>query len=152
MLFALAFEFYKTYKMKKDALTYQVIGCCMKVHQLLGPGFQEKIYQRALSIELNRNGIAHKREQSIDIYYRDIKIGTRRADFVIREKLVIEIKATVRLEDVHLAQAKNYVIVYDFPLGLLVNFGSKSLQYNLVFNPKRRLDYEDWLMDSKRPG
>ncbi len=108
----------------------------MKVHNTLGPGFQEVIYQRCLAIELERADVSFQREREHTIYYDGIEVGTRRADFVVEEKVVVEIKALVNLEDVHLAQAKNYVVAYDFPLGLLINFGSQSLQYKLIFNPK----------------
>jgi GxxExxY protein len=122
--------------MEKDKLTYTIIGCAMKVHNTLGPGFQEVIYQRCLAIELKKAGLSFEREQEHIIYYEGIEVGTRRADFVIENKIVVEIKAMVNLEDVHLAQAKNYVVAYDFPNGLLINFGSQSLQYKLLFNPK----------------
>ena len=121
--------------MKRDPLTYEIIGCAMEVHNTLGPGFQEVIYQRSLAIELRRKGISFVREQPHTIYYKGIDVGSRRADFVIENKVVLEIKAVVRLEDVHLAQAKNYTVAYDFPRGLLINFGSKSLEYKLLFNP-----------------
>lgn len=122
--------------MKKNDLIYKIIGCAMKVHNTLGPGFQEVIYQRCLAIELERAGLGFVREQEHTIYYDDIEVGTRRADFVVEEKVVVEIKARVKLEDVHLAQAKNYTVAYDFPLGLLINFGGQSLDYKLMFNPK----------------
>jgi GxxExxY protein len=122
--------------MEKDELTYKIIGCAMKVHNSLGPGFQEVIYQRCLAIELGKAGLEFMREQEHTIYYEGIEVGTRRADFVIENKIVVEIKAVVNLEDVHLAQAKNYVVAYDFPNGLLINFGSQSLQYKLLFKPK----------------
>lgn len=122
--------------MEKGELTYRIIGCAMKVHNSLGPGFQEVIYQRCLAIELGRAGLEFMREQEHTIYYEGVDVGTRRADFVIENKIVVEIKALVNLEDVHLAQAKNYVVAYDFPNGLLINFGSQSLQYKLLFNPK----------------
>ena len=121
--------------MEKDKLTYTVIGCAMKVHNILGNGFQEVIYQRCLAIELKRAGIDFAREVEQNIYYEGIKVGTRRADFVIENKLTIELKALINLEDVHLAQAKNYVVAYNFQKGLLINFGATSLQYKLVFNP-----------------
>ena len=108
----------------------------MKVHNTMGPGFQEVIYQRCLAIELERAGVGFVREQEHTIYYDGIEVGTRRADFVVENKVVVELKALVNLEDVHLAQARNYVVAYDFPLGLLINFGSQSLQYKLLFNPK----------------
>jgi GxxExxY protein len=122
--------------MEKDELTYKIIGCAMKVHNTLGPGFQEVIYQRCLAIEFDRAELSFAREQEHAIYYEGIDVGTRRADFVVEEKIVVEIKAQVNLEDVHIAQAKNYTVAYDFPKGLLINFGSQSLQYKLMFNPK----------------
>ena len=122
--------------MEKDELTYKIIGCAMKVHNTMGSGFQEVIYQRCLAIELERVGLGFKREQEQTVYYENIEVGTRRADFIIENKLVVELKALVKLEDVHLAQAKNYTVAYDFPLGLLINFGAQSLQHKLLFNPR----------------
>ena len=103
---------------------------------MVGNGFQEVIYQRCLAIELAKAAIPFVREQEHTIFYDGIEVGTRRADFVIAEKLSVEIKAIINLDDVHLAQAKNYTVAYDFPIGLLINFGSQSLQYKLIFNPK----------------
>ena len=122
--------------MEKDALTYQVIGCAMNVHNTLGNGFQEVIYQRCLSIEFDKASLSYGREVEQTIFYKGYDVGTRRADFVVEDKIIVEIKAIVNLEDVHLAQAKNYVVAYDYARGLLINFGAKSLQYKLVFNPK----------------
>lgn len=122
--------------MQRDELTYQIIGCAMKVHNTLGNGFQEVIYQRCLAIELAEAGIRFVREQEHTIFYNGIDVGTRRADFVVENKLSVELKAIINLEDVHLAQAKNYTVACDFPIGLLINFGSQSLQYKLIFNPK----------------
>ena len=122
--------------MERDELTYKVIGCAMKVHNTLGNGFQELIYQRCLGIELAKANVSFVREQEHIIFYDGIDVGTRRADFVVEDRLTVEIKALINLEDVHLAQAKNYTVAYDFPLGLLINFGSQSLQYKLIFNPK----------------
>jgi GxxExxY protein len=124
--------------MEKDELTYSVIGCAMKVHNTLGNGFQEVIYQRCLAIELKRAGLSYVREQEQTIYYEDIEVGTRRADFIVEEKIVVELKAVISLEDVHLAQAKNYLSAYQFEKGLLINFGSVSLQYKLVFNNNKQ--------------
>ena len=107
----------------------------MKVHNTLGNGFQEVIYQRCLAIELNRTGLSFEREKEQVIYYEGFDVGTRRADFVVENKVIIEIKATINLEDVHLAQAKNYLVAYDFEIGLLINFGATSLQYKKVFHP-----------------
>lgn len=122
--------------MIQDEVTYKIIGCAMKVHNNLGAGFQKIIYQRCLAIEFENSGLVFEREKDHLIYYEDIEVGTRRADFVVENKVVVELKALVNLEDVHLAQAKNYTVAYDFPLGLLINFGSQSLQYKLIFNPK----------------
>jgi GxxExxY protein len=108
----------------------------MKVHNQLGNGFQEVIYQRCLAIELEKAGLSFVREIEQDIYYDGIKVGTRRADFVVEGKIIVELKALINLEDVHLAQAKNYVVAYDFPIGLLINFGAISLQYKKIYNPK----------------
>lgn len=122
--------------MEKDPLTYTIIGCAMKVHNTLGSGFQELIYQRCLAIELQRSSLAFAREKDYIIYYEGIEVGTRRADFVVEDKIIVEIKALINLEDVHLVQAKNYTVAYNYPRGLLINFGSQSLQYKLIFNPK----------------
>ena len=122
--------------MTLDEITYRINGCAMKVHNTLGNGFQEVIYQRCLAIELQRAGLDFGREIEQNIYYDGIEVGTRRADFVVENKIIVELKALVNLEDVHLAQAKNYVVAYDFPIGLLINFGSTSLQFKKVFNKK----------------
>lgn len=119
-----------------DEITYKINGCAMKVHNILGNGFQEVIYQRCLAIELRKAGIEFSREQEQTIYYEGEDVGTRRADFIVEGKVIVELKALINLEDVHLAQAKNYVVAYDFPIGLLINFGAVSLQFKKVFNPK----------------
>ena len=121
--------------MKLEDITYKVIGCSMKIHNTLGNGFQEVIYQRCLAIELQKAGLTFEREKDQPIYYEGIHVGTRRADFVVENKIIVELKAVIDLQNVHLAQAKNYVVAYDFPVGLLINFGSTSLQYKKVFNP-----------------
>jgi GxxExxY protein len=123
-----------------NALTYKIIGYAMKVHNTMGPGFQEVIYQRCLAIELERAGLSFVREQEQKVYYDGIEVGMRRADFVVENQIVVELKALVQLEDVHLAQAKNYTVAYDFPLGLLINFGGKSLEHKLLFNNRRDQD------------
>lgn len=122
--------------MINDKLTYAVIGCAMNVHNAMGPGFQEVIYQRCMAIEMKKAGLEFEREKEQVVYYDGLEVGTRRADFVIEGKLILELKAKVQLEDVHLAQAKNYTVAYDFPKGLLINFGGRSLEYKLMFNPK----------------
>ena len=120
--------------MEKDELTYKIIGCAMRVHNTLGNGFQEVIYQRSLAIEFEKAGINFEREVEHPIFYQGINVDTRRVDFVVEKSVIVELKALVNLEDVHLAQAKNYVVAYNFGKGLLINFGALSLQYKLVFN------------------
>src|SRR5436190_22931145 len=110
-------------------LTEKVIGCAMKVHRVLGNGFQEVIYQRALAIEMNHANISYVREKEMDIFYRDEKIGIRRADFFVEGLVMVELKAIIQLENVHLAQAMNYIEAYKMEMGLLINFGAKSLQF-----------------------
>ena len=108
----------------------------MKVHSTLGNGFQEVIYQRCLAIELEKAGLNFDRELSHPIYYEGVEVGNRRADFVVEDRVIVELKALVNLENVHLAQAKNYVVAYDKPVGLLINFGNTSLQFKKIYNPK----------------
>ena len=120
----------------QDELTYKIIGCALNVHNTLGNGFQEVIYQRCLAIELTQAKIEFDREKEQPIFYKGYDVGTRRADFIINNKIVVEIKAIISLDDVHLAQAKNYIVAYNFNIGLLINFGAKSLEYKRIFHPK----------------
>ena len=120
--------------MKYEALTHKIIGCAMKVHSTLGNGFQEVIYQRALAIEMQKNKLEFQKEMEMKIFYDGIDIGTRRVDFFVAEFIMVELKAVIKLEDVHLAQAMNYCQAYNMPIGLLINFGSKSLEYKRVYN------------------
>ena len=115
-------------------LTHKIIGCAMQVHSTLGNGFQEVIYQRALAIEFAFQGLAFAREMEMDLYYREQHIGTRRVDFFVEDKVMVEIKAIEKLEDVHKAQAINYCEAYKIADGLLINFGSKSLDFKRVYN------------------
>ena len=116
-------------------ITAKIIGCAMEVHRILGNGFQEVIYQRALAIEMQAQGLDFTREHEMKIYYKGVDIGSRRADFLVDEKVMVEIKALVELEDVHLAQAINYLEAYGLEVGLLLNFGARSLQYKRVMKP-----------------
>ena len=116
-----------------DELTYKIIGCAMKVHNILGNGFQEVIYQRCLAIELDKIGLEYLREEEMPIYYDNIQVGTRRADFIIASQVLVELKAMVKLEDVHLAQGLNYLTAYQIEKGLLINFGATSLEVKRLF-------------------
>ncbi|WP_338221785.1 GxxExxY protein [Algoriphagus sp. oki45] len=122
--------------MEYQELTHKIIGAAMEVHRLLGNGFQEVIYQRALAIELGERNIEFIREQEMSIHYKGHDIGTRRVDFFVEDKIMVEIKAIINLEDVHLAQAMNYLEAYNLEIGLLINFGSKSMQFKRVHNNK----------------
>ncbi len=119
---------------KYSELTGQIIGCAMTVHSALGNGFQEVIYQRALEIEMADQGIPFSREHVMPIYYKGQHIGTRRVDFLVGNVVSIELKAIIQLEDVHLAQAINYLEAYDLEVGLLINFGARSLEFKRVTN------------------
>jgi GxxExxY protein len=117
-------------------ITRKIIGAAMRVHSTLGNGFQEVIYQRALAIEMAKQGLSFQRELEMQIYYDGQEIGTRRVDFFVEDKVMLELKAVTALEDAHLAQAINYLEAYKMEVGLLLNFGSKSLEYRRVVNSK----------------
>ncbi len=121
---------------KYSEVTSKIIGCAMKVHSALGNGFQEVIYQRALAIEMADENLSFSREHEMPIYYKQQHIGTRRVDFLIEDVISVELKALTKLEDVHLAQAINYLEAYDLEIGLLINFGTKSLQFKRLINKK----------------
>jgi GxxExxY protein len=123
-------------ELKHKEITEKIIGAAMKVHAALGNGFQEVIYQRALEIELQDAGVNFVRELSMPVYYKGRQIGERRVDFFIESKIMVELKAIIQLENVHLAQAKNYLEAYNTQVGLLINFGSISLQFKRLENKK----------------
>jgi len=108
----------------------------MRVHTKLGNGFQEVIYQRSLEIEMALEGISFEREKEMSIYYREIQVGGRRVDFFVENLIMVELKAIIELEDVHLSQGINYLEAYNVEIGLLLNFGSKSLTYKRLLNKK----------------
>ena len=120
--------------MKYENITQKIIGASMEVHNVLGNGFQEVIYQRALALEFEAIGLNFQREYEMDIFYKGKKIGGRRVDFFVEETIMVELKALINLEDVHLAQAMNYLEAYNIEIGLLINFGAKSLQFKRVHN------------------
>lgn len=122
--------------MEYEELTHQIIGLAMKIHSSLGAGFQEVIYQRCLKIEFEKAGINYLREFEMPVMYEGMQVGTRRADFQIEEKIMLEIKAVTVLQDVHLAQAKNYLEAYNLNNGLLINFGAPSLEFKRLFRKK----------------
>jgi GxxExxY protein len=121
---------------KYSELTSKIIGCAMTVHKMLGNGFQEVIYQRALAIEMRLAGISFNREFEMPIFYREEQIGTRRVDFLVEGVISVELKAISKLEDVHFAQAINYLEAYNLEVGLLINFGENSLNFKRLTNKK----------------
>ena len=124
---------------KYSDITAKIIGCAMEVHNSLGNGFQEVVYQRALSIEMNLQELQHEREKEMPLTYKGFDIGTRRVDFFVDEKIMVEIKAVKELDDVHLAQAINYLEAYGMEIGLLINFGNTKLQFKRVMKPQPKI-------------
>lgn len=120
--------------MKHSDITQRIIGCAMRVHSALGNGFQEVIYQRVLAIEMGIDGLRFDREKNMTIFYRERKIGARRVDFFVEDCIMVELKALLQLEDVHYAQARNYLEAYNIEVGLLINFGAKSLDFKRMYN------------------
>ena len=127
-------------QLRHEELTRKIIGCAMQVHSALGNGFQEVIYQNALEIEMELQGIKFEREKQMSIYYKERQIGTRYADFFVNGLIMVELKAIAQLEDVHLAQAINYLEAYNKEIGLLINFGGQSLVFKRLFNKKYRFN------------
>lgn len=121
---------------KYGEITEKIIGAAFRVHGTLGNGFQEVIYQRALELEFKVMGLPYAREFEMQIYYMDVHIGTRRVDFLVNEIISVELKAVIRIEDVHLAQAMNYLEAYNLEVGLLINFGAKRIEFNRFTNKK----------------
>ena len=119
--------------MRINKLTHKIIGCAMNVHNTLGNGFQEVVYQRCLEIEFEKKNLSYVRELEMPILYCKRQVGARRVDFLVDDKILLEIKAVIELQDVHLAQALNYLQAYDLEVGLLINFGSPSLEFKRLF-------------------
>ena len=121
---------------KYGDLTHKIIGCAMEVHRELGNGFQEVIYQRALAYEMELQGISFIREFVMPVFYKDRQLGTRRVDFFVEDVISLELKARVELDDADLNQGLNYLEVYNLEIGLLINFGGKSLEFKRLLNRK----------------
>jgi GxxExxY protein len=127
--------------LKHKDITQKIIGCAFEVHKFLGNGFQEVIYQRALALEFGHAGLQFDRELEMDIFYRDCNeaIGTRRVDFLVEKKVLVELKALTIIEDVHYAQILNYLKAYRLEVGLLINFGSKSMEFKRMILSESRI-------------
>jgi len=121
---------------KYSELTGKIIGCAMEVHNFLGNGFQEVIYQRALAHEMESQGLSFAREFDMKVYYKQWQVGTRRVDFLVEGKISVEIKAVIKLDSTNLSQAINYLEAYNLEIGQLINFGSPSLEFHRLVNKK----------------
>jgi len=125
-------------KYKHSELTGNVIGCAMKVHSQLGCGYPEIIYQRALARELDKYGVKHMREVEMPIYYDGVEIGFRRADFIINDEVIVELKAVGEINNAHFNQILNYLKAYKKEIGLLINFGEESLKFRRFINKLKK--------------
>lgn len=123
-------------KLKYAEITHKLIGCAMRVHIAMKSGHRENVYQRCLAIEMKRAGLIFKQEADMPIYFIDVIVGRRRVDFLVEEKICVEIKAQTNLEKEHLAQAINNLETHHLEIGLLLNFGSGNLQYRRIYNNK----------------
>ena len=123
-------------KYKYSELTGKIIGCAMEVHRFLGNGFQEVIYQRALAVEMTLQNIPYKREYPVTVLYKGVNVGSRRVDFLIDKIISLEIKATTKMDNNHLAQAINYLEAFNLEVGLLINFGASKLEFHRLNNKK----------------
>ncbi|MFC1477341.1 GxxExxY protein [candidate division KSB1 bacterium] len=122
---------------KYSDVTGKIIGCAMNVHNTLGNGFQEVIYQRCLAIEMNKQGLNFEREVETQIFYDGIEVGTRRMDFLVENTIMVELKALSSLENTHIAQGLNYLEAYNIEIGLLINFGSTKLEFKRLTNERK---------------
>lgn len=130
---------------KINDLTHKILACAMKVYNTLGNGFEDAVYQRALVIEMEFQGLSFEREKEMSIYYHDIEIGTHKVDFLIDKKLILDVKVVNELLPVHINQAVNYCEAYNIDDGLLVNFGKTSFEFKRVYkknhiNQKNRIN------------
>ena len=119
---------------KHKDITRRIIGCAMRAHNKLGSGFQEVIYQRALAIEMRNEGLDFEREKEMPIMYNEVQIGTRRVDFLVEGVIMVELKAITEITNINKAQIINYLEAYKLDIGLLINFGQKSLEFKRFIN------------------
>ena len=122
--------------LKYSDVTQKIIGCAFSVHNKLGSGFQEVVYQRALAVEMGRAGLNFSREEEVQIYYDKEEIGSRRADFIVGQHVMLELKAVSKMDEVHFAQALNYLEAFRLDTGLLINFGAISLEFKRLISKK----------------
>jgi GxxExxY protein len=119
-------------------ITEKIIGCAFKVHSKMGNGFQEEIYQRCLEIEMEKSGLTIEREVIIPVFYENIKVGSRRSDFVVEGKVIVETKAVKKMDNAEWAQIINYLEAFNYEVGLAINFGNTSLEFKRFINNKKK--------------
>ena len=122
---------------KYSDITSKIIGCAMEVHKILGNGFQEVVYQRSLAIEMRKRGLNFVRELNMPVFYDDHEVGIRRVDFLVEDKILVELKALSELNNTNIAQCLNYLEAFNLEIGLLINFGSTSLQFKRLINENK---------------
>ena len=116
-----------------EELTYKIIGCCIEVHKSLGKGFNEIVYKDALQYEFNKNKISFEREKEFQIGYKEITLPHKYfADFIVFDKIILEIKAIESITNSHIKQTLNYLAASKLKVGLIINFGEDSLKYKRV--------------------
>jgi GxxExxY protein len=123
-------------ELKYADITEKIIGCAMKVHSKMGPGYPEIIYARCLAIEFNKISLRYEKEKNLNVYYDEHIVGGRRVDFMVEEKIVVELKALAAFNDKDFVQALNYLESHRQEIALLLNFGAKSLQFKRIINNK----------------
>ena len=126
--------------MQDEDLTHRIIGCAMQVHRTLGPGFLESVYQHALAHEVHKAGLKVECEKKIKVFYDDVIVGDFCADMLVQDIIMIENKAVQKLSPAHEAQLVNYLTATRTEIGLLLNFGSASLEFrrkNRIYRPKQ---------------
>lgn len=121
---------------KYSELTGRIIGCAMNVHNELGNGFQEVVYQRCMDYEMELQLIGFAREYEMPIFYKGKQVGTRRVDFLVEDKICVELKAATKIEPFHIAQAINYLEAFNLEIGQLINFGNTKLEFHRLHNKK----------------
>ena len=121
---------------KYSDITAKIISCAIKVHNELGPGFPEYIYQRALEIEFRNTLLKNVREKEHPVYYLNELVGKRRVDFVVEEKIMVELKAVDKLDELSLSRSLNYMKAFNLEVGLLINFGGAKLEFKRLVNNK----------------
>lgn len=117
-------------------ITSEILNVAFEVHKIIGPGFAESVYHRSMIVECNLRNLEAESEIDLPIFYKSIWVGSRRADLLIKKKVIVELKAVSELNEIHLAQAINYLEAFNLEVGLLLNFGSKSLQFKRLIHPK----------------